>query len=384
MTDLPTLEAAMKLADQDSPLPSLAGPALKVLRDRIYHLMGQLHGMARVMLERCATEDSATLTALIAELRAREAVGRAKYGTDVDRTDLTNPQWRQHLREELMDALLYSLAEKRTAPMEVVECGGCAPAVAASPVYGVDHGVDDRTVEMLGYHDAGGVLHIEDVVESEPNGPNSGHGHVRPRADGLIAKCGGPTLCRICWNEQTNLECTRMLGELVKLPPVKPGDWLKVAVDEAGEIGVTAIPESELYKCSWCEVCNPALVGVVMVLCPTCVNKRCPHAHDHRDACTHSNAVGQPGSSWEHVKPSAAVSLWRHIDSAPTDGTPVLVKVKPGASLPDRAAAWGGLVFVARNKSDASEWCFAAPAGCGGFLDAWLEGWMPLPAPEDC
>jgi hypothetical protein len=58
--------------------------------------------------------DSATLAALIAELRAREAVGRAKYGTAVDRTDLTNAQWRQHLREELMDALLYSLAEERT------------------------------------------------------------------------------------------------------------------------------------------------------------------------------------------------------------------------------------------------------------------------------
>lgn len=35
MTDLPTLEAALKLADQDCPLPSLAGPALKVLREAL-------------------------------------------------------------------------------------------------------------------------------------------------------------------------------------------------------------------------------------------------------------------------------------------------------------------------------------------------------------
>jgi hypothetical protein len=269
MTDLPTLEAAMKLADQDSPLPSLAGPALKVLRDHIQKRNGEedhLTQLAREFgtvkwFERHGvpepTKDSATLTALIAELRAREGVGRAKYGTDVDRTDLTNAQWRQHLREELMDALLYSLAEERTQPAEVAEC--------------------------------------------------------------------------------------------------------------------------------WCETCRPvAFVDLRMVLCPTCGNKRCPHAHDHRNACTHSNAVGQPGSSWEHIKPSATVSLWRHIDWAPTDGTPVLVKVKPVAALPDRAAMWGGHVFVARNKSDASEWCFAAPVGCGDFLDAWLEGWMPLPAPEDC
>lgn len=43
-----------------------------------------------------------------------------------------------------------------------------------------------------------------------------------------------------------------------------------------------------------------------MALCPTCGNKRCPRAHNHTLACTNSNAPGQPGSSWEHVKPAAA------------------------------------------------------------------------------
>lgn len=33
-----------------------------------------------------------------------------------------------------------------------------------------------------------------------------------------------------------------------------------------------------------------------MVLCPTCGNKRCPHATDHRNACTGSNDAGQRGS----------------------------------------------------------------------------------------
>ncbi|WP_197056576.1 MULTISPECIES: hypothetical protein [Luteibacter] len=57
--------------------------------------------------------DSATLTQLIAMFRQREQVGLAKYGTTVDRADLTPAQWRQHHREELMDALLYSLADER-------------------------------------------------------------------------------------------------------------------------------------------------------------------------------------------------------------------------------------------------------------------------------
>lgn len=41
---------------------------------------------------------------------------------------------------------------------------------------------------------------------------------------------------------------------------------------------------------------DPRLVQ--MFLCPTCGNKRCPHATDHRLACTGSNEPGQEGSSY--------------------------------------------------------------------------------------
>jgi hypothetical protein len=34
-------------------------------------------------------------------------------------------------------------------------------------------------------------------------------------------------------------------------------------------------------------------------LCESCGNKRCPHAADHRNACTGSNAPGQKGSLYE-------------------------------------------------------------------------------------
>ena len=49
-----------------------------------------------------------------------------------------------------------------------------------------------------------------------------------------------------------------------------------------------------------------ALGGVRMKLCQTCGNKRCPKANNADLACTGSNEVGQPGSSWEHVKPFSA------------------------------------------------------------------------------
>lgn len=38
---------------------------------------------------------------------------------------------------------------------------------------------------------------------------------------------------------------------------------------------------------------------VKMFLCPTCGNKRCPMATDHRLKCTGSNEPGQKGSIYE-------------------------------------------------------------------------------------
>lgn len=53
----------------------------------------------------------------------------------------------------------------------------------------------------------------------------------------------------------------------------------------------------------WCYECNKDVKVnnlpyhlTRMILCPTCGNKRCPHATDHNFACTNSNDVGQPGS----------------------------------------------------------------------------------------
>jgi len=44
---------------------------------------------------------------VIQKYSERSKVGLLKYGTTLERTDLTNLQWLQHLQEELMDATLY-------------------------------------------------------------------------------------------------------------------------------------------------------------------------------------------------------------------------------------------------------------------------------------
>ena len=45
--------------------------------------------------------------AVVAQLRTRAEKGKKKYGTTMERDDLTLMQWLQHLQEELMDAAVY-------------------------------------------------------------------------------------------------------------------------------------------------------------------------------------------------------------------------------------------------------------------------------------
>ena len=42
-------------------------------------------------------------------IRERQKVGEKKYGHTMDRTDLTEAQWRMHLLEELLDGAQYAV-----------------------------------------------------------------------------------------------------------------------------------------------------------------------------------------------------------------------------------------------------------------------------------
>ena len=48
-----------------------------------------------------------------------------------------------------------------------------------------------------------------------------------------------------------------------------------------------------------CRTCRPVtFTDSRFVVCHECGNKRCPHANDHRNACTGSNEPGQEGSAY--------------------------------------------------------------------------------------
>ncbi|WP_315125185.1 hypothetical protein [Comamonas antarctica] len=93
-------------------------------------------------------------------------------------------------------------------------------------------------------------------------------------------------------------------GEVNEESPI--ASRLRVLASARAVQPAIGIPISALGKC-WCTTCRPiTLEDARFVVCPDCGNKRCPRAHNHELACTNSNAPGQTGSSWEHVKPAAA------------------------------------------------------------------------------
>ena len=54
--------------------------------------------------------------AVVQSFQERSRAGQLKYGTTLDRTDLTPLQWAQHMQEELMDAILYLERLKQEMP----------------------------------------------------------------------------------------------------------------------------------------------------------------------------------------------------------------------------------------------------------------------------
>lgn len=75
-------------------------------------------------------EVDSVVYSIVNQFTKRAKVGMEKYGTNLDRTDLSTFDWIQHAQEELMDAILYLEKLKRAfqqanqvEPAEKVETG---------------------------------------------------------------------------------------------------------------------------------------------------------------------------------------------------------------------------------------------------------------------
>ena len=47
------------------------------------------------------------VTSIIEQFKTRSEFGEKKYGVNMDRDDLVFPDWVTHMKQELMDAILY-------------------------------------------------------------------------------------------------------------------------------------------------------------------------------------------------------------------------------------------------------------------------------------
>lgn len=84
--------------------------------------------------------------------------------------------------------------------------------------------------------------------------------------------------------------------------------WLRVAYEAGNSPHCREILNSSTNNCResaetstkcWCHTCRPVTISDMrFVVCPECGNKRCPHANDHRNACTGSNEPGQEGGAY--------------------------------------------------------------------------------------
>ena len=54
-----------------------------------------------------ATNVDSVVGSVISKFLERSRIGKEKYGTDLDRTDLSLYEWIVHAQEEHMDAILY-------------------------------------------------------------------------------------------------------------------------------------------------------------------------------------------------------------------------------------------------------------------------------------
>lgn len=70
-------------------------------------------------------------------------------------------------------------------------------------------------------------------------------------------------------------------------------------LDSSPKIAESPSGNSPVIPDCSCRTCRPVTISDMrFVVCPDCGNKRCPHANDHRQACTGSNEPGQEGSAY--------------------------------------------------------------------------------------
>ncbi|MEI9549970.1 Uncharacterised protein [Enterobacter kobei] len=195
-------------------------------------------------------------------------------------------------RTEMGDVLLYRAAPP--APVSVPECF----KRLLHHAYGMTMGHDWNKGTMAGHHRAklcqavdecrASMFQGADRPQNEPQNipENIPATQFKPVADlyGLTSPTGGET---------------SFTFDAVEARDFIDGGWSCQEYVELGRFQEAVSGNSPVIPGCSCLTCRPLTFSDSrFVVCPECGNKRCPHANDHRNACTGSNEPGQEGSAY--------------------------------------------------------------------------------------
>lgn len=129
-------------------------------------------------------------------------------------------------------------------------------------------------------------------------------------------------------------------------------------------------PEPDCH-CESCDPIKPDGSNARMIVCAICGNKRCPHATNHRNACTGSNEPGQPGSSYEFV-PSNRQEIGSLLTKLLDNGYSHLKRLPDGTICGVAPMAYTGGLFVGLDASGYRyRYCYETVAQASEALGAW-------------
>lgn len=187
----------------------------------------------------------------------------------------------QHLSE------LYHAQEKRLFKLAQRIKGASFDKYAYSP----SQAIDVLESAIFGEREdecRAAILHGADRPQNEPQNipENIPATQFKPVADlyGLTSPTGGET---------------SFTFDAVEARDFIDGGWSCQEYVELGRFQEAVSGNSPVIPGCSCLTCRPLTFSDSrFVVCPECGNKRCPHANDHRNACTGSNEPGQEGSAY--------------------------------------------------------------------------------------
>lgn len=141
------------------------------------------------------------------------------------------------------------------------------------------------------------------------------YGHERQDYSISCKKCGAEVCCNVGDHEGADVPCSchhdtrkicaekwnRRAAMLQGAENAESPTTMKTApaLDSSPKIAESPSGNHPVIADCSCRTCYPVTFSDSrFVVCPVCGNKRCPHANDHRNACTGSNEPGQEGSAY--------------------------------------------------------------------------------------